>query len=69
MPMPPLGFREAILRELVKASIHNKNIYGDNGSPCLIPLDGLIKPDGSPLISREYDTEDMHSMTHFIQVG
>jgi len=69
MPIPALGLREAILRELVRTSIHNINMYGDKGSPCLIPLDGLMRPDGSPLISREYETEDIHSITHFTQVG
>ena len=29
---------------------HNKNKYGDNGSPCHIPLDGMILPLGFPLI-------------------
>ena len=33
----------------------SKNRYGDKGSPCLIPLDGCIKPFSSPLIKIEYE--------------
>ena len=34
-------------------STHNKNKYGDNGSPYRIPLDGMILPLGFPLIFTE----------------
>ena len=57
MPIPAVGISDSKLSELVNTSIHNINTYGDNGSPCLIPLEGLITPDGSPLIRREHDTE------------
>ena len=36
-------------------SVHNRNKKGEreDGSPCLMPLDGLINPCGAPLIRIE----------------
>ena len=32
---------------------HKMNKYGDSGSPCLIPLEGVTNPLGSPLTITE----------------
>ena len=45
----------ALFSSAVKPSAHNKNRYGDNGSPWRIPLEGWIMPNGFPLIRIEKD--------------
>ena len=45
----------ALFGKAVKPSAHNKNRYGDNGSPWRIPLEGWIMPNGFPLIRIEKD--------------
>jgi len=34
---------------------------GESGSPCRIPLVGIMLPFGSPLMSTLYDTEEIHT--------
>ena len=36
-----------------RPSAQNRNRYGDKGSPCLMPRDGVMKPLVSPLIRVE----------------
>lgn len=43
----------AFLNRIDKFSTHKRKMYGDRGSPCLIPLEGVMKPFGSPLISTD----------------
>ena len=45
----------AFFSSAVKPSAHKKNMYGDNGSPWRIPLDGWIMPYGLSLIRIEKD--------------
>jgi hypothetical protein len=44
-------------------SEHNKNRYGDIGSPCLMPQDGLKPSEKTPLTRIEKDTDETHFMT------
>ena len=39
--------------------MHRINNYGDNGSPCLIPLEGKIGSRASPLTIIDVDTIEM----------
>ena len=48
-----------------KPSTHNKNRYGDRGSPYFIPRDGWTKPLGSPFIKIEYDAVHTVSIAKF----
>ena len=48
-----------------KPLAHNKNRYGDRGSPCFIPRDGWTKPLGSPFIKIEYDAVHTVSVAKF----
>jgi len=68
IPTPNFGFKDSLMRELLITSVHNIKIYGDSGSPCRIPLVVLIRLEGSSLISKEYNTEVMHSIIHLIQI-
>jgi len=68
-PIPGFGFVNSFMRELLNASIHNINIYGDSVSPCRIPLVSLIRLAGSSLTNKEYDTEVIHSMIQLIYMG
>ena len=43
----------AFLNNAKRPSTYRRNRYGDNGSPCLIPLDRVMKPLGLPLIRIE----------------
>ena len=50
-----------------RPSAHKRNRYGERGSPCFIPLDGVMYPFGSPLMSTEYVavcTVSMAKWTH-----
>ena len=52
-----------------RPSAHSRNKYGDSESPCLRPLDGEMKPRGSPLIRTEYDvvvTVYIANSTHLV---
>jgi len=51
-PIPELFFNDSVIKLLAKSSIHIIKMYGESGSPCLIHLEGLIKPIGS-LLSAE----------------
>jgi len=51
--IPDLGCKDAVMSEWLRASMRKMKIYGDNGSPCLIPLVGMMSPFGSSLISKE----------------
>jgi hypothetical protein len=42
---------------------HNKNRYGDIGSPCLMPQDGLKPYEKTTLTRIEKDTDETHFMT------
>ena len=56
------------LSRAVNPLAHNKNKYGEIGSPWLYPLDGIIVPLGSPLLSTEKDVVVTHiiiSEIHF----
>jgi len=68
-PRPDLGPLISVRMRWVRTSIQRRKRYGESGSPCLIPLVGLINPLGSPLTSKEYETDDMHSVTHAIHFG
>jgi hypothetical protein len=48
--------------KLVRPSEHRRNKYGEIGSPCLMPREGLKGGDKTPLILTEKLTDD----THFI---
>ena len=56
----------ALFSKAVKPSAHNKNRYGDNGSPWRIPLEGWIMPNGFPLIRIEKDGVVTQLITLFI---
>ena len=43
-----------------KPSAHMRKRYGEIGSPCQRPLDGMILPLGFLLINTEYNTMVMH---------
>ena len=52
-----------------RPSAQSRNKYGDSESPCLRPLDGEMKPRGSPLIRTEYDvvvTVYIANSTHLV---
>ena len=68
-PIPELLFNDSLIKLLAKSSIHIIKMYGESGSPCLIPLDGLINPVGLSLINKEYETEAMHSIIHLIHIS
>ena len=44
----------AFLSKVERPSTQSMKKYGDNGSPCFIPHDGLINPLGSQLISTSH---------------
>ena len=48
-----LSFEATYFNILFKPYKHNKKRYGDKGSPCLNPLDGLISSLGSPFTKIE----------------
>ena len=52
-----------------KTSVHRMNRYGESGSPCRRPLEGLTVPCGPPFIEKEYDTEETHSISQEIIVS
>ena len=45
-----------------RPSVHKRNKNGERGSHCLRPLEGWIKPFGSPFISMEWVTVLTHTM-------
>ena len=51
----PLSDRvsSTFLNKADKPSAHNKYKYGESRSPCFMPLVGVMKPFGSPLIRTE----------------
>lgn len=49
-------------------SIHKRKKKGEKGTPCLMPLDGLIKPYGASLIRIEYDIVDTQSIMRLIHL-
>ena len=50
-------------------STHNRNKYGDIGSPCQSPLDGLKKLEYSPFTRTEKETIRTHSIIHCVQAS
>ena len=49
-------------------STHKKNRYSGNGSPCLIPKNGVTYPWGSPLMSTEQDVTHTVSIARLTQL-
>ena len=45
---------------LERPSIASTNMYGDIGSPCLMPLVILKKPQDAPFIDTEKEAVDIH---------
>ena len=45
-----------------RPSVHRRKRKGERGSPCLRPLEGCIKPFGSPFTNIEYMTVFTHTM-------
>jgi hypothetical protein len=52
-----------------KPSAHNRKRYGEIGSPCRIPLDGLKTLDKTPLILIEKEIDVTHLITRETKVS
>ena len=68
IPTPDLGFCAVVLSIEFITSMHSMNMYGDKGSPCRIPLVGLIIPTDSPFTSKEYEAVVIHSIINLINL-
>ena len=59
-------FNSTLHNSITKTSEARMNRNGHRGSPCLIPLCGLKKPYGAPLIKIENEKVEIHYSTHWI---